>query len=201
MAHGSSHARGHIGATASSLCHSHSNARSLTHWVGPGIKPTSSWILVRFISAEPQQELQNSWDFILSEVRWKWWQLNSEGNIITNQLPSSFMGPSGRDGERDGAWKLLTFSYWMTLKGGHMQVRDPSFSFSFSWIKVCALSLSLFFFFFFFEWLHPQHTEILGNRDWIPAAAVTMPGPLTHCAELGMEPMPPQRPEPLQSDT
>ena len=34
----------------------HGNARSLTHWVRPGIEPTSSWILVRFVSAEPQWE-------------------------------------------------------------------------------------------------------------------------------------------------
>ena len=32
-------------------------ARSLTHWVRPGIKPASSWILVRFIITEPQWEL------------------------------------------------------------------------------------------------------------------------------------------------
>ena len=32
----------------------HSNARSLTHWVRPGIEPTSSWTLVGFIAAEPQ---------------------------------------------------------------------------------------------------------------------------------------------------
>ena len=35
----------------------HSNAESLTHWVRPGIDPSSSWILVRFITAEPKQEL------------------------------------------------------------------------------------------------------------------------------------------------
>ena len=35
----------------------HDNARSLTHSARPGIEPTSSWILVRFISTEPQQEL------------------------------------------------------------------------------------------------------------------------------------------------
>ena len=34
------------------------NARSLTHWVGLGIKPTSSWILVGFVTAETQQEPQ-----------------------------------------------------------------------------------------------------------------------------------------------
>ena len=34
----------------------HDNARSLTHWAGPGIDPTSSWILVRFITTELQLE-------------------------------------------------------------------------------------------------------------------------------------------------
>ena len=36
----------------------HRNARSLTHGARPGIEPTSSWILVRFVTAEPQWELQ-----------------------------------------------------------------------------------------------------------------------------------------------
>ena len=35
----------------------HGNARSLTHRVKPGIKPVSSWILVRVVSAEPQRKL------------------------------------------------------------------------------------------------------------------------------------------------
>ena len=35
----------------------HGNTGSLTHWARPGIEPTSSWILVMFISAAPQQEL------------------------------------------------------------------------------------------------------------------------------------------------
>ena len=38
----------------------HSNARSLTHGVGPGIEPTSFWIVVRFITAKPQWELPAS---------------------------------------------------------------------------------------------------------------------------------------------
>ena len=71
----SSQARGQIGATAAGLCHSHSNARSElylwpapqlmavpnpqpTEWGQPGIEPASLWILVRFISAAPQRELQ-----------------------------------------------------------------------------------------------------------------------------------------------
>ena len=69
MAQGGSQARGPIGAIASSLHHSHSNARSksnlqptpiahgnagsLTHRVRPGIESTTSWFLVRFTSALP----------------------------------------------------------------------------------------------------------------------------------------------------
>ena len=34
----------------------HGNARSLTHWVRPGIEPTSAWTWVRFVTAELQQE-------------------------------------------------------------------------------------------------------------------------------------------------
>ena len=58
--YGSSQAGGLIGATAASLCDNHRNARSepcahsnagsLTHWAGPGIKPTFSLILVRFLT-------------------------------------------------------------------------------------------------------------------------------------------------------
>ena len=69
-AYESSQARGWLRAAAASLCHSHSNATSepppipmdgntqpLTHWARPGIKPASLWILVRFITAQPQWEL------------------------------------------------------------------------------------------------------------------------------------------------
>ena len=35
----------------------HGNAESLTHQAKPGIKPTTLWFLVKFISAAPQQEL------------------------------------------------------------------------------------------------------------------------------------------------
>ena len=35
----------------------HSNARSLTHWAEPGVEPASSWILVKFVTTEPQYEL------------------------------------------------------------------------------------------------------------------------------------------------
>ena len=34
-----------------------SNTGSLTHWARPGMEPASSWMLVRFASAEPRWEL------------------------------------------------------------------------------------------------------------------------------------------------
>ena len=42
------------------------NAGSLTHWVEPGIKPTSSWMLVGFVSAEPQRELQQIYFLLIT---------------------------------------------------------------------------------------------------------------------------------------
>ena len=33
------------------------NSGSLTHWTGPGTEPVSSWILGRFVTAEPWQDL------------------------------------------------------------------------------------------------------------------------------------------------
>lgn len=60
-------ARGWMGTVASGLHHSHArsapyitalrNVDSLTHWARAGMEPTSSWILVQFITDGPWQEL------------------------------------------------------------------------------------------------------------------------------------------------
>ena len=70
----STQARGRTGATAASLQQpqqhqiraecvtyptAHGNSGSTTHWARPRIEPTSSWILVAFVSTVPQQELLN----------------------------------------------------------------------------------------------------------------------------------------------
>ena len=47
-----------IGAVAVTYTAADGNARSLTHWSRPGIKTTSSRMLVRFITAELQQGIQ-----------------------------------------------------------------------------------------------------------------------------------------------
>ena len=54
---GGAQARGRIRAVVAGLCHSHSNAGSLTHRVRPEIEPTTSWFLVGFVSAVPRWEL------------------------------------------------------------------------------------------------------------------------------------------------
>ena len=41
------------------------NTRPTTHWVKPGIEPTSFWILARFFSADPQRALLTSHFYIL----------------------------------------------------------------------------------------------------------------------------------------
>ena len=73
-AYGASQDREQIRAAATHLCHSHSSARSELHlWPipqltatpdgssayrgRPGIKPASSWTLVRFVSGDPPREL------------------------------------------------------------------------------------------------------------------------------------------------
>ena len=42
----------------------HGSAGSATHWVRPGIEPAFSWILVGFVSIEPQRELYSSFQII-----------------------------------------------------------------------------------------------------------------------------------------
>ena len=55
--YGSSEAKGQTGAADAGLHHSHSNARSLSHWARSGIDPASSGILAQLVSTEPQWEL------------------------------------------------------------------------------------------------------------------------------------------------
>ena len=74
---------GLIGAVATSLQHSHSNARSLSHWVRPGIEPTTSWFLVRFVSTAPQWELPKQiFKFVWKHKKSLNSQSNHEGKIM-----------------------------------------------------------------------------------------------------------------------
>ena len=60
----------------------HSTARTLTQWAGSGIKPTSSWILVGFITTEPQWEPQYE-DNLFKK---KWLNLNTNSGFCSVNL-------------------------------------------------------------------------------------------------------------------
>ena len=46
-----------VGMASAPYTTAHGSAGSLTHWVRPGIEPISSWMLVRFFSTKPWEEL------------------------------------------------------------------------------------------------------------------------------------------------
>ena len=83
-AYGSSQARGWIWATCAGICHSHMGSKlhlqptpqltatldPFTHWVRTGIKHTSLWIVVGFITAKPQQEFPFLFLFLLFCFLW-----------------------------------------------------------------------------------------------------------------------------------
>ena len=48
----------------------HGNARSLSHRARPGIQPASLWMVVRFITAEPQGELLNCPLIVFTKLQW-----------------------------------------------------------------------------------------------------------------------------------
>ena len=49
-----------IQASSSAYTTTHSNTRSLTHWVRPGVEPGTSWFLVGFVSDTPWWELHST---------------------------------------------------------------------------------------------------------------------------------------------
>ena len=57
-------------------------------------------------------------------------------------------------------------------------------------------------FFFFFNFMDaPTEYGSSWARDWIQAAAATIPKPLIHCVRLRIKPVPLKQPEPLRSDS
>ena len=58
----------HIWATSVTYTTAHSNAGSLNRWVRPGIKSASTWVPVRFVSAEPQWELPKRQKFLIQHA-------------------------------------------------------------------------------------------------------------------------------------
>ena len=73
------------------------NARSLTHWAWPGIEPTSSRILVRFISAVSQRELPMCLFIyvyiIYAYALFIFWTIASKLDIVPNHPLSQHIFP------------------------------------------------------------------------------------------------------------
>ena len=109
---------------------SHSNDGSLTHWAGPGIKPGSSWILVRFLTSEPRWELLHI--FITCNFSY-----NGNSGNSGNGLASNFMVlvPFSSDRvvllDQIGLWELFYFVNicWKTV-------------FCFGWVGFASTALS-----------------------------------------------------------
>ena len=89
-AYGNSKARVQIRTTSSTYTTVHGNAGSLTHWVRPGIKPLSSWILVGFITAEPQGELSSFVLFHGGSLGGRWKGLRRQLARCTHSLSRKF---------------------------------------------------------------------------------------------------------------
>ena len=109
MVYGGSQARGRFGVVVAGLWHSHSNvrselhlwpipqlmgnARTLTHWARLGIKPASSWMLVRFVSTESWWELpfffspQQRVVFILLLLKWMCVCMFMKSTILIPHFP------------------------------------------------------------------------------------------------------------------
>ena len=97
----------------------HGNAGSPTHWAGPVIEPTSSWMLVRFVSAVPQRELLNT-QFWLHQCRRCYWHPVGGGQLTilqcTGQLPKlpdcsqqPLKGSSSPKSQQSHYWEMLAF--------------------------------------------------------------------------------------------
>ena len=133
--YGGSQAKGQIGAVATALCHSHSNVRSkphpvtyttahgnagsLTQWARPGIKPASSWMLIRFISTEPWQELSI---FFLEWFSKGWSAIRIRGIRISSEYMRTFKlsGCALRtltafQWQTDILFKLSNFFYYLNI--------------------------------------------------------------------------------------
>ena len=130
------------------------NSRSLTHWARPGIEPSSSWILVRFITAEPRQELPKLFLIPRDQVaKWCRWALSGRHEVITTSTATfdaqhinllcghqhkpwrALLSPGDGNGHLllPRAGLLLTQKWWITRvqdHEAHQNVRKPLLRFT-----------------------------------------------------------------------
>ena len=83
----------------------HGNAGSLTHWARSGIKSTTSWLLVGFVSAVPQWELWK--DSLILGTLWKTLEKDSDcsGWITWSLACPAGMGIGLANSTRGYVWR------------------------------------------------------------------------------------------------
>ena len=81
-----------IWAVSETYTTAHGNGRSLTHWARPGIELQSSWILVGFVTTEPQQELPTGVILILIPQK-----AESGTKIVWNVIPENTVRERGSE--------------------------------------------------------------------------------------------------------
>ena len=79
----------------------HGNAGSLTHWGRPGIEPVSSWILVRFVSTEPQ------WELIMPILEISKWGRERLRNMFKALKSNKRQGPDSSSGPQNLPFRCL----------------------------------------------------------------------------------------------
>ena len=126
--YGGSQARGLIGAVATCLPQSHSNsgskpclwptpahgnAISLTHWERPGIEPTTSWFLVRFINHCTTMGTPG-WNFHSKRYKHPYVQCSTVHNSKTWKSKC----PLTEEWIKK-MWYIYTVEYYLAIKKGH----------------------------------------------------------------------------------
>ena len=132
-AHGGSPGRGLIRATAVGLYHSHSNVGSksrlhldhssqqcqiLIHWVRPGIKPESSWVLAGFMDFFLLHHNRNS-----SVVGLFWWNC-----FIVKSLPSSVVENNAITSETEKCIFSMSPVEWVLVQGNNFSTFRESWT-------------------------------------------------------------------------
>ena len=119
----------------------HGNARSSTHRVRPGMEPTSSWILVGFITVAPQREFP--------QLGFKPKQSDSKAETLTALLVLTITTAILIYANANPRGKSLSFSRCWTLTSGWMLTEPLLYSLNSLFFKALfLLFLSSFFFFF-----------------------------------------------------
>ena len=175
-----------IQATSVTYTTAHDNARYLTHWASPGIETASSWMLVIFVSAEPQWELLPS----LFKIHFSFWHsvcmrstdLYSQSLILYSASSSLLLNPSRLFFSsvvvivsfKTSVWYCLTFFYLLVefLLCSFILLLNSEIIFMAITLNCLSgkllISLSLISFFWsFILFFHLERIHLLPHFAWL----------------------------------